>query len=60
MRKVTVTLTEDEVIEALAHMAREREGLTFLKAKVGVEFEREGDHVTSVDVIFLVADQESG
>jgi len=41
-------------------MAREREGLTFLKAKVGVEFEREGDHVTSVDVIFLVADQESG
>ena len=40
MRRLVVTLTQEEVTQALARVAREKEGLTFAEAKVHLEIER--------------------
>ena len=64
MRRLVVTLTQEEVTQALARVAREKEGLTFAEAKVHLEIERRraklpwcDEIVDSVDVVFQVSEK---
>lgn len=66
MRKLTVTLTQEEVTEALARVARDREGLTFSEAKVHLEVNRRrrrlpwcDEIIDSVDVVFEVKEEKA-